>query len=61
MGGAAAEISAFDFSDVISMYTGGVRKNTTNTHRKKYDRTSALRRSAFMLVRAIFSSRCRAG
>ncbi len=44
-----AEISALDFSDVISMYTGGVRKKIANTTRKKYDQISARLRSRAML------------
>src|SRR6185436_956125 len=48
----AAEISAFVFNDVISMYTGGVRKKITKTTRKKYERTRVRRRSRRMLARA---------
>jgi len=45
----AAEISALDLSDVISMYTGGVRKKITNTIKKKYDKYNVLRRPREML------------
>ena len=41
--------SALVLSEVISMYTGGVRKKITNTNKKKYDHTSARRRSRRML------------
>jgi hypothetical protein len=45
----AAEISALDLSEVINMYTGGVRKKITNRTRKKYDQYNVLRRPREML------------
>src|SRR6478672_1942875 len=55
-GETAAEISAFDLREVMSMYTGGVRKNTTKMTRKKYDQIIALRRSPSMLPRRAANS-----
>jgi hypothetical protein len=47
----AAEISALVLSDVISMYTGGVRKKITKTIRNTYDQTRARCRSLRILLR----------
>jgi hypothetical protein len=47
----AAEISALVFSEVINMYTGGVRKTIAKRIRKKYDQRNAQARSRLILLR----------
>ena len=47
----AAEISALVFSDVINMYTGGVRKTIQKRIKKKYDQRNAQARSRLILLR----------